>query len=38
VASGDYAIRLGLWEPASGERWPAEGYADGVVFLSVRCP
>ncbi|MBN1977060.1 MAG: hypothetical protein JW918_06630 [Anaerolineae bacterium] len=38
VASGDYTIRLGLWEPASGERWPAEGYADGVVLLSVRCP
>jgi hypothetical protein len=38
VASGDYTIRLGLWEPASGERWPAEGYTDGIVLLSVRCP
>jgi hypothetical protein len=38
VASGDYTIRLGLWEPASEERWLAEGYADGVVLLSVRCP
>jgi hypothetical protein len=37
VASGDYTIRLGLWEPASGETWPAEGYADGLVLLSVRC-
>jgi hypothetical protein len=38
VPGGEYAIRLGLWELATGERWPAEGYTDGVVLLSVRCP
>jgi hypothetical protein len=38
AASGDYTVRLGLWEPASGEHWSAEGYADGIVLLSVHCP
>ncbi|MGD2146196.1 MAG: hypothetical protein PVH41_05850 [Anaerolineae bacterium] len=38
VASGSYTVRLGVWEPASGQRWPAAGYPDGVVTLPVRCP
>ncbi len=37
VPSGEYTIRLGLWEPATGDRWPAEGHTGGVVLLSVRC-
>lgn len=37
VPSGNYVIRLGLWELATGERWSAAGHADGVVLLSVRC-
>jgi len=44
--AGEYVLRLGLWELATGEHWPAaeadpepvEGYADGAVFLPVRCP
>jgi hypothetical protein len=38
VAGKAYVIRLGVWEPASGERWQAAGRRDGVVTLSVRCP
>lgn len=37
VPSGDYTVRLGLWEMATGERWPAAKHPDGVVLLSVRC-
>ena len=35
---GDYTVRLGIWEPATGEQWAAEEWADGVVLLPVRCP
>jgi hypothetical protein len=38
VPAGDYTIRLGLWELATGKRWLAEGFTDGVVLLPVRCP
>jgi len=38
VPAGEYVLRLGLWELATGEHWPAAGYADGVVLLPVRCP
>jgi hypothetical protein len=34
----DLVIRLGIWELATQEHWHAEGYPDGVVQLSVRCP
>jgi hypothetical protein len=37
VPGGEYVIRFGLWEPATGERWPAEDHADGVVSLPVHC-
>ena len=37
VPSGEYTVRLGLWEPATGERWPTEKQADGIVLLSVSC-
>jgi hypothetical protein len=37
VPSGDYTIRLGLWEPATGEHWSAEGHTGGGVLLFVRC-
>jgi len=30
-------IRLGLWELATGEHWPAEGHPGGVVLLPVNC-
>ncbi len=38
--AGLYTIRLGVWDLASGEIWPAEGEGenDGLVYLSVRCP
>jgi hypothetical protein len=38
MPAGEYVLRLGLWELATGEHWPAAGYADGVVLLPVRCP
>ena len=38
VPPGAYTIRLGLWELATGEHWPAAGTPDGVVLLLVRCP
>jgi hypothetical protein len=38
VPSGAYAVRLGVWEPASGKRWQAAGHADGVVSFPVHCP
>jgi hypothetical protein len=38
VPSGAYPVRLGVWEPASGKRWQAAGYPDGVVTLNARCP
>jgi hypothetical protein len=36
--TGEYTIRLGMWELATGEHWPATGYPDGIVPLSIRCP
>lgn len=38
VPSGSYTVQFGLWEPATGERWPAKGHPDGIVTLSVECP
>jgi len=38
VDSGDYVVRLGVWELGSGDGWPAEGHGDGVVSLDVSCP
>ncbi len=38
VPAGEYTVGLGMWEPATGERWPAAGHPDGVVLLPVRCP
>jgi hypothetical protein len=38
VAAGDYIIRLGLWEPATGQRWWADGHPDGVIQVPVSCP
>jgi len=38
VPDGEYTIRLGMWKQATGERWPAAGYPDGVLLLPVRCP
>lgn len=38
VPVGAYVVRLGVWEPSSGNRWPAAGYDDGVVTFSVSCP
>jgi hypothetical protein len=38
VSGGRYTVRLGVWEPASGRQWPAVGYPDGVISLTVRCP
>lgn len=38
VPSGSYTVQVGIWEPATGERWPAKGHPDGVVTLFVECP
>jgi hypothetical protein len=38
VPGGEYVTRVGVWEPASGKRWQAAGYRDGVVSFDVRCP
>lgn len=38
VPSGEYTVRVGLWEPTTGERWSVEGHPDGIVLLTVRCP
>ena len=38
VPAGEYTVRLGIWEPASGAQWAAEEWAEGVVLLPVRCP
>ncbi len=37
VPPGDYTIRLGVWDLATGERWAAPGHPAGVVLLPVRC-
>lgn len=38
VESGTYGVQFGLWEPATGEHWRAEGYPEGAVVLSADCP
>jgi hypothetical protein len=38
VPAGEYTVRLGLWELATGKQWLADGYLDGVLILSVHCP
>lgn len=38
VPEEEYTIRVGIWDLASGEHWPAADYPDGVVLLPVRCP
>lgn len=37
VPAGDYTIRLGMWDLATGDQWPATEHPDGVVLLPVRC-
>jgi len=38
VPGGEYVVRLGMWEIATGEPLPAPGLTDGVVRLRVSCP
>ncbi len=38
VESGSYAVRLGIWEPSTGARWPMPGGQDEAVTLQVQCP
>jgi hypothetical protein len=38
VPTGDYTIRLGMWDLATGNQWPATEYPNGVVLLPIRCP
>jgi hypothetical protein len=38
VPAGEYTVRLGMWELATGEHWPATGYPGGVLLLPVRRP
>jgi len=38
VSPGEYTVRLGLWELATGERWLADGHPDSVPVLPIRCP
>ncbi len=35
---GEYVVKMGVWDLASGERWPADGDRDGAVMLTVDCP
>ncbi len=37
LPAGTYTIRLGVWDLATGERWPDPHRADGVVLLPVTC-
>jgi len=36
--AGEYTVRIGMWDLATGEQWPADNQPDGVVLLPVRCP
>ena len=38
MPAGEYTIRLGMWELATGEHWPVTEYPDGIVLLPVHCP
>jgi len=38
VEGGSYAIRFGIWEPATGARWSTSGGYDEAVTLRVQCP
>ncbi len=38
VSAGAYTVRLGMWDLATGEQWPADNQPDGVVLLPIRCP
>jgi len=38
VPAGEYTVRVGMWDLATGERWPAASQPDGIVLLPVRCP
>ena len=38
VPAGEYTVRLGMWELATGKHWPAAGHPDSTVHLTVRCP
>ena len=38
IPAGEYTLRLGMWELATGKHWSAAGYPDGVVLIPVHCP
>ncbi len=38
VPPGAYTVHLGIWEPATGERWRALGHPDGTVVWPIECP
>jgi hypothetical protein len=38
ILAGEYTIRLGMWELATGTHWSAADHPDGVVLVPVRCP
>ncbi|MDY7079830.1 MAG: hypothetical protein SXV54_23345 [Chloroflexota bacterium] len=38
VLPGEYTIRLGVWDLATGESWPAADHPSGFLLLPVRCP
>jgi len=37
LPAGTYTVRLGVWDLATGERWPDPDRADGVLLLPVTC-
>ena len=37
ISPASYTVRLGLWEPVTGYRWPTAKDIDGTVLLSVLC-
>lgn len=38
VPPGEYTVRLGVWDLATGERWLAPGHPEGMVLIPVHCP
>ena len=38
ILPGGYALKMGLWEWMTGDRWPTAENAEGTVLLSVHCP
>jgi hypothetical protein len=38
AAGKTFTARIGIWEPQTGERWPAEEHAGGLILVPLSCP